>query len=602
MVGSVRVCTESREAIEEAAQLWEAESRHLRVFFEHLSCTPDWTSATCSAWSMAVPAVDWPTGCEQWDTGPLVDTPEILASALQLEIAVRRPPDGVMMHMQRSLSLPGPAHASPPVSPTITQVSSRSPTPSPLDNQVVPPRLHRYHSRSPSRPPTSYKEAPSERERPRSNTRQGSPSPAVRRQDAVPASPLPKNVPEAIPSPVKLPQLPLLQDISQYTNPLIAVVTASNASTTLEELAHLVRLSTYQEKKRTHSRLRLQRSLVSTALSARLARCGELAHRTLVDNFRTDEKKAFANLYNAIHDVRNSCDATRRYALLEPDLDNGRQSPENGEETAPLSTFMHEIPPRSRDTLLRFLTQIRTNPDYLASRISSLSPTELSALTVFHQGLEAVDSVLPFHNRSKGRIAANHRNSAQAPSAVERLLSFQRHDPLSALIHTCFANSAGPDSLEDLRRTDVWATTCARLINEAKSNAEAFLCSVLNVWTAMRDWSGRSNMEWYLMKILEDGAFLLEKAEDQAGTRIHVEPRNAKDSIAADEFYTAAVQGLFEVVDDPGAGGVPEGLVELGNAILRKIDPKTHFPTRRFLVSKWLFSVFLLNVIVHPEG
>jgi hypothetical protein len=109
-------------------------------------------------------------------------------------------------------------------------------------------------------------------------------------------------------------------------------------------------------------------------------------------------------------------------------------------------------------------------------------------------------------------------------------------------------------------------------------------------------------MEWYLMKILEDGAFLLEKAEDQAGTRIHVEPRNAKDSIAADEFYTAAVQGLFEIVDDPGAGGIPEGLIELGNAILRKLDPKWHHATRRFLISKWLFSVFLLNVVIHPEA
>ncbi|KAG9236512.1 hypothetical protein BJ875DRAFT_371895 [Amylocarpus encephaloides] len=119
----------------------------------------------------------------------------------------------------------------------------------------------------------------------------------------------------------------------------------------------------------------------------------------------------------------------------------------------------------------------------------------------------------------------------------------------------------------------------------------------------MRDWSGRSNMEWYLMKILEDGAFLLEKAEDQAGTRIHVEPRNAKDSIAADEFYTAAVQGLFEVVDDPGAGGIPEGLLELGNAILRKVDdPKRNSSTKVFLVSRWLFATFLLNVIVHPEA
>lgn len=381
-------------------------------------------------------------------------------------------------------------------------------------------------------------------------------------------------------------------------------MTAATATTTLEELAHLVRLSTYQERKRTHSRIRLQRSLVSTALSARLARCGELAHRTLVDNFRADEKKNFASLYNAIHDVRNSCDATRRYALLEPDLDTSRTNPTGTGDAGALSssTFMHEIPQRSRDSLLKFLTQIRTNPDYLASRICSLAPAELSALVVFHQGMESINTVLPYHNpRSKGHISNNHRTPAHIPSPVERLLSFQRHDPLSALIHTCFANSAGPDSGEDLRRTDVWATTCAKLITMGKTGTETFIICVLNVWTAMRDWSGKTNMEWYLMKILEDGAFLLEKAEDQAGTRIHVEPRNTKDTIAAEEFYDTAVLGLFKLVDDPGAGGIPEGLIELGNAILRKLDPKLHFSTRKFFVSRWFFSVFLSSVVIHPE-
>ncbi|TAQ86756.1 hypothetical protein B7494_g4917 [Chlorociboria aeruginascens] len=488
------------------------------------------------------------------------------------------------------------------VSPTITQVSSRSPTPSPPDNHVVPPRLHRYQSRSPHRPPSSYKEKIGEIERSR-RTREASPAPAPRRSDVSQPSAVNRNASaaEATSSPSKVPQLPLLQDVSQYINTQLSAVATASATTTLEELAHLVRLSTYQERKRSHSRIRLQRSLVSTALSARLARCGELSHRTLVDNFRADEKKSFANLYNAIHDVQSSCDATRRYALLEPDLDGGRPAA-HGEDAGSLSTFMHEIPQRARETLLTFLTQIRTNPDYLASRVSNLTAAELSALTGFHQGLEPIDSVLPFHSRSKGHNPSAHRNFSHIPSAVERLLSFQRHDPLSALVHTCFANSAGPDSGEDLRRTDVWATTCARLITESKSGTDPFICSVLNVWTAMRDWSGRSNMEWYLMKILEDGAFLLEKAEDQAGTRIHVEPRNAKDSIAADEFYEAAILGLFEVVDDPGAGGIPEGLVELGNAILRKLDPKRHGPTRRFLVSKWLFSVFLLNAIIHPES
>lgn len=378
-------------------------------------------------------------------------------------------------------------------------------------------------------------------------------------------------------------------------------VASDSASTTLEELAHLARLSTYQERKRTQSRIRLQRSLVSTALSARLARCGELAYRTLVDNFRADDKKSFAVLYNAIHDVRNSCDVTRQYALLEPELDLGRSKVDGMNEPGSFSTFMHVIPAQSRDILLHFLSQIRTNPEYLAARLSSLTATEMSALTVFHQGLEPIDSVLPFHTRSKGHAPSSNRTSTHVPSAVERLISFQRHDPLSALIHTCFANSAGSDSAEDLRRTEVWATACARLLTENRSGLEPFLISVLNIWTPMRDWSGRSNMEWYLMKTLEDGAFLLEKAEDQAGTRIHVEPRNAKDSIAADEFYEAAIKGLFEIVDDPSAGGIPEGLLELGNAILRKLDPKKHASMRRFLVSRWLFGSFITNAIIHPE-
>jgi len=483
----------------------------------------------------------------------------------------------------------------------VNHISSKSLTPSTSENHhAVPPRLHRYESRSPNRPPTSYREPAAERERTRSTTRNTSLTPTSRGQEVTEAPPRPKEAAQISASPAKPPQKPLLQDISQYMNPQMSAVTEASASTTLEELAHLVRLSTYQERKRTQSRVRLQRSLVSTALSARLARCGALAHRTLVDNFRVDDKKAFANLYNAIHDVRNSCDATRKYALLEPDLDSGRPNPAGGDDTGSLSTFMHEIPQRSRDIFLKFLTQIRTNPDYLASRLTSLTQTELAALTVFHQGLEPVESILPFHN-NRPKTSGTHRNSASVPTAVERLLSFQRHDPLSALIHTCFANSAGPDSVEDRRRTDIWATACARLVKDNKPGTDPFLCRVLNIWVAMRDWSGRSNLEWYLMKILEDGAFLLDKPEDQAGTRIHVEPRNSKDSIAAEEFYDAAVLGLFEVVDDPGAGGIPEGLIELGNAVLRKLDPKLHHAVRRFFISKWLFSVFLLNAIIHPE-
>lgn len=410
----------------------------------------------------------------------------------------------------------------------------------------------------------------------------------------------------------------LLPDLSLYTNPNPV---PDPDTTTLEELAHLVRLSKYQERKRANTRIRLQRSLISAALSARLTRCGEMAHRNLVDCFRTDDKKTFASLYNAIHDVRKSCDELRRYTLLEPEMDSLNSSAFNSTENldasstpvpdpgAPgsLSPFLNDISASAREVFLHFLTQIRTNPDFLAARLCSLSSSELTTLTSFHQGLEPIESVLPSHlsrpPAPRGNMSTAARNPGQATSTVGRLLSFQRHDPLSTLIYTCFANSAGPDSSEDRRKTQIWATACSRLISEAKSGLEPFLLSVLNAWSSMRDWSGRSNMEWYLMKILEDGAFLLARAEDQHGTRFHISgwARDGNNA-AAEDFYQRAVGDLFAVIDDDDATGIPEGFLELGNEIIRQLDPQRADSTKKFLVCKWLFQTFLLRAIIHPES
>ncbi|KAH0559914.1 hypothetical protein GP486_003570 [Trichoglossum hirsutum] len=400
----------------------------------------------------------------------------------------------------------------------------------------------------------------------------------------------------------KIPRLPL-QDVSQYTDSYIYTSAVTASSTTLAELAHLVRLQAYQEQKRSHSRVRLHRCLVASALSARLARCGELAHRTLVDCFRSDEKKGFAQLYNALHDVRNSCDATRRYALLEPDLDFEKSKISRHEKARTFSTFMHEIPPETRDELLKFIVKIRTNPDFLAGRISNLSQAELASLTTFHQSSAPVESVIS--SQPRGRTTAQqNRSSPHIPTPVERLLSFHRHDPLSALLYTIFANSTGPDSAEDLRRTEVWSAACARIITEGKSGSEQFMSTVLSAWAAMREWPAKGNLELYLMKLLQDGAFLLERAEEQStGTKPQAEQRNSKNEIAAEEFYETAVKRLFEVLDDePSAGGIPEGVLELGNAIIRKIeDPKKQRTAETFIVAKWFFSKFLTSAIINPE-
>ncbi|RYP60759.1 hypothetical protein DL769_007988 [Monosporascus sp. CRB-8-3] len=542
--------------------------------------------------------------------------------------------------MQRSLSSPVRIHSSPPDSPTATthQSSSRSPTPSSESRHEVG-RPRGLRSRSPAQeshltePGVSYSirrkeesSSPSPRDVPRQQEGASAPRKPVITQAPPqtssskiandvdrPSSP-PGSILKGKGAPRSLPR-PLLTDVSQYTNPNFNL---EQEGTTLEELAHLVRLSKYQERKRANTRIRLQRSLISTALSARLTRCGQIAQRNLADLFRKDDKTAFANLFDAIRDVRNSCDAARRFAILEPEMESLQSpgpAPSENLET-PISTtgslgsgssvapFFNDISASARDAFLNFLTQLRTNPDYLATRLCALSPSELQAIAVFHEGLEPVDTVLPFHpgpSRPSGRATGAASKSSGPHNAVERLLSFQRHDPLSALIHTCFANSAGPDSAEDKRRTEIWANAFARLIS-TRHHSEPVLLKILNVWSTMRDWSGQSNMEWYLMRILEDGAFLLDRAEDQRGTRFNVSEWTTKDAIAAEEFYDRAVDELFEVIDDEDATGIPEGVIELGNEVLRRLDNDLADNTRRWFVYKWIFSSWLPTVVIHPES
>lgn len=230
-------------------------------------------------------------------------------------------------------------------SPSATHPPSRSPTPSPETRPEVS-RPRRFRSRSPAKPASGHRRRESSgsvrkigtdessrdatSKQPSStnpNAGASAPKKPVIDQAIGPSKPPPSpspalsSSPPGPPSPLQpilkeqddsgpLPRS-LLGDVSLYTNPHLTV---ENEGTTLEELAHLVRLSKYQERKCANTRIRLQRSLISTALSARLTRCGETSLRNLADSFRNDDKRAFANLFGAIHDVRIA--ATPPVAML----------------------------------------------------------------------------------------------------------------------------------------------------------------------------------------------------------------------------------------------------------------------------------------------
>ncbi|TID22983.1 hypothetical protein E6O75_ATG02157 [Venturia nashicola] len=447
-----------------------------------------------------------------------------------------------MIKGQRSSSPPAPPHSSPPaVSPTITQLSSRSASPSPSDSQESSRRIL---LRSPS-PPRS----PSPRPQPSMMNSLGGESADGGDDELETRRPI--MPPASMSAPVgHLPRL-IPHDTSEYTAPELIANALPSTRTSLCELANLITKARYLEQRRCDFRIALHRRLVSSALSARLQHCGELAHRTLIDYFRNDDRKNFATLYNALYDVQSSCDATRRYALLEPELKS--ETPMLAKATTPpsYSTFMHEIPQKFRNEILAFIVAIRTDPNFLAACVASLTQSELISLASFRPASEP-ESIFP---TAKSNAIAKKASFSAIPNPVERLLSFQRHDPLSALLYTCFANSAGPDSSEDRRRTDAWATTCARLITDARQGSDRLIKSVLDAWAGMRDWPAKANIELFLMEVLQDGQFLLDKTS----------LTEKELQYATDEFMDASVKKLFDVIDDePSAGGMPEGVWEIG--------------------------------------
>ena len=390
-----------------------------------------------------------------------------------------------------------------------------------------------------------------------------------------------------------------LDNPSSYSSPL--PTTIAGPSTTLTELSHLAKLESYQAQKHSQARNQLLKFLVANVLSVRLTRATGTCYTILVDHLKSDQKKEFATLYTALHDVKNSCEATRRFALLEPELDSsgGKGVMDDADKARSVTSWIHELPFQARQAILSFISTIRSNPVYLVSRLSRLSSAELDSLAKFHQPLSPPDSVIATPRRGATTINTARGTSNNSPSPLERLLSFHRNDPLYTMLHSIFAHSMGPDSPEDKRRTDLWATIWAKLFIDVKG--EQFLFAILDSWAAMRDWPAKYNLEVCLMGLLQEGAFLLERSEDQIGGKSQQDLRGKTD-LLAEEFKTKGVRALFKVLDDqPGAGGIPDGVLELGQVILSKVEDKVKRKAELVIIIKWFFGHFLMSGIQYPE-
>lgn len=400
----------------------------------------------------------------------------------------------------------------------------------------------------------------------------------------------------------KRPALP--DDRNPHANDHGKPTAMSEASISLTELAHLIRSHKEQEKRATCSRVRLHRSLVVHQLSIRLARCGEDARHDLFEAYRSGDKRSFAALHDSLYDLRTTFDASRRYALLDPDMNVIRPSLPRGLNLPdPDATFLHEIPTATRDELLAFLSILRSDPNFLAERVACLSAAEIDSLISFRAAAEG--SVL---GGSSGRVrrigSAASVRSGPVQSGADQLLLLQRHDVFSILFHGLFATPSRLGSPEDVRRSEVWSTLCARLITEPKPGGEKLLTCILDEYADLRGWGWKHNLDLFLMQTLRAGQFLVERTEDLFSRGRAVDGiLHADLSSKRDAFMYKTCKDLFSLFSDGETPqGLPLGVLEVGFAAYRQLTEEKHRTgLQRFIVHRWFLGRFLPDAISNPE-
>jgi hypothetical protein len=368
-----------------------------------------------------------------------------------------------------------------------------------------------------------------------------------------------------------------------------------------EEFAIQYRRRQHAEIQRKDLEQRLLTTKASICLSSRLLRVGATVQKGLVEAFRHGDKPGFVAIHNTLHDIQEACDsALRRNLQRQALLDESPSSLQS--QRSRTSGFMHQLSPKARRDLLDIIALARTDSQFLFDRISSLLPSQLSALTSSVACLDTGDSVLPISpTRSRNQSAFSKRNNAHPTLFKDYALAFERTDPLSILLFNVFAVPLDWDPSEAHLRLDVWSSTCAKLLSHGDSKYLSFVDHVLSYWSLCSDWQARPKLELYLMDVLQKGAFLLENVESPVASTFGVEPPDPLRTDAAEEFFDAAVQTLFEVLDDDDAG-LPSAALEFGNAILTKLAvPETQDRFLEYFFVQWFSSRFLYNALSLPE-
>ncbi|KAI6830444.1 hypothetical protein KC332_g7305 [Hortaea werneckii] len=139
-----------------------------------------------------------------------------------------------------------------------------------------------------------------------------------------------------------------------------------------------------------------------------------------------------------------------------------------------------------------------------------------------------------------------------------------------------------------------------------KPGSEKLVPAVLDIWTSSCDWPGKTRIDLWIAETLRKGAFLMEQPSKQSfRIRVHGRPdSSADDEKKSEDFYSQATDALLDLLADPSdVSVIPNKALEMCRAIWTKLQTspghQRGFP--HFILTRWLFSSFLVQVVTLPE-
>ncbi|KAL9028173.1 MAG: hypothetical protein Q9196_003420 [Gyalolechia fulgens] len=368
----------------------------------------------------------------------------------------------------------------------------------------------------------------------------------------------------------------------------------------VSDLKGLIDLEHYHRSQTVTLRNTLDNLVLADGINRRLLPSLSIAYQGMTDCYQNGDQAGFADLYRACEDLRNTCKShvsgeDPAVNLSPPLLDQGLQHP---------NSWLARLPPDCQEHLLDFITRLRTDPHFLADRLSAVP---FDAFAEFLSRSSTSQNLYPMLGAHHRRQISGHDWDASLRGGsplLEKLRRFQQGDALFVLFHAIFDSSCGPETKEYFRRTQVWSTACAKVITEGKPGSDVLTLTALNAFSDTSNWHLAPRIESYIADMLQEGAFLVDPALRSSNKSMEpLEIRNANAAIASSRFFDKALKDLLAILTNSSpAQMVPDGLLQFIRSTLLNISStEVRGRARKFIAFKWFFSSFLGRVLTYPE-